>query len=130
MYVDCRGFGFNIPANEKITKIKHHWVGRLTSNTANPQFEIKFFNYINQNGQDIVSSRATDTIAKTAGTNWQTFIKEVNPQSLTPKMINSGNFAGRVEYGTNQTTNTGAIYWTYYHCEVFYIPAQVFYTPA
>ena len=130
MYVDCRGFGFNIPANAKITKIKHHWVGRLTSNTANPQFNIKFFNYINQNGQDIVSSQATDTIAKTAGTNWQTFIKEVNPQSLTPKMINSGNFAGRVEYGTNQTTNTGAIYWTYYHCEVFYIPAQVFYNPA
>lgn len=124
MYVDCRGFGFNIPTGATIKKIKHYWVGRLTSNTANPQFSIKFFNYVNNNGQDILSGQVSDTILKSKGTNWQTFEKEVEPLNLTPTLINKSNFAGRVEYGPNQIGNPGAIHWTYYHCEILYIPPQ------
>ena len=124
MYVDGRGFGFNIPIGATIKKIKHYWVGRLTSNTANPQFSIKFFNYVNHNGQDILSGQVSDTILKSKGTNWQTFEKEVEPLNLTPTLINKSNFAGRVEYGPNQIGNSGAIHWTYYHCEICYTPPQ------
>ena len=125
MYVDGRGFGFNIPIGATIKKIKHYWVGRLTKNTNNnPQFSIKFFNYAHHNGQDILSGQVSDTILKSKGTNWQTFEKEVEPLNLTPTLINNSNFAGRVEYGPNQIGNTGAIHWTYYHCEILYTPSQ------
>lgn len=124
MYVDCRGFNFNIPTGATIKKIKHYWVGRLNSNTANPQFSIKFFSWTHNNGQDILSGQVSDTILKSKGTNWQTFEKEVEPLNLTPALINNSNFAGRVEYGANQVGNTGAIYWTYYHCEILYVPPQ------
>lgn len=124
MYVDCRGFNFNIPAGATIKKIKYRWVGRLTSNTSNPQFSIKFFSYVNNNGQDILSGQVSDTILKSKGTNWQTFDKEVEPLNLTPTLINNSNFAGRVEYGPNQIGNTGAIHWTYYACEILYVPPQ------
>lgn len=124
MYVDGRGFNFNIPTGATIKKIKYRWVGRLNSNTANPQFSIKFFSYVNHNGQDILSGQVSDTILKSKGTNWQTFDKEVEPLNLTPALINNSNFAGRVEYGPNQVGNTGAIYWTYYACEILYVPPQ------
>lgn len=124
MYVDCRNFNFNIPTGATIKKIKYHWVGRLTSNTANPQFDIKFFSYINNNGQDILSGQVSDTILKSGATNWQTFDKEVEPLNLTPALINNSNFAGRVQYGTNQVGNTGDIHWTYYACEILYVPPQ------
>ena len=125
MYVDCRGFNFNMPTGATVKKIKHYWVGRLTKNTTNnPQFSIKFFNYAHHNGQDILSGQVSDTILKSKGTNWQTFEKEVEPLNLTPTLINNSNFAGRVEYGPNQIGNTGAIHWTYYHCEILYTPSQ------
>lgn len=124
MYVDCKNFNFNIPTGAIIKKIKYHWVGRLTSNTANPQFDIKFFSYVNHNGQDILSGQVSDTILKSGATNWQTFEKEVEPLNLTPALINKSNFAGRVEYGPNQVGNTGDIHWTYYACEILYIPPQ------
>lgn len=124
MYVDCRGFNFNIPTGATIKKIKYRWVGRLNSNTANPQFSIKFFSYVNHNGQDILSGQVSDTILKSKGTNWQTFDKEVEPLNLTPALVNNSNFAGRVEYGPNQLGNTGDIYWTYYACEILYVPPQ------
>lgn len=124
MYVDCRGFNFNIPTGATIKKIKYRWVGRLNSNTANPQFSIKFFSYVNHNGQDILSGQVSDTILKSKGTNWQTFDKEVEPLNLTPALVNNSNFAGRVEYGPNQVGNPGAIYWTYYACEILYVPPQ------
>ena len=99
-------------------------MGRLTSNTANPQFDIKFFSYINHNGQDILSGQVSGIILKSGATNWQTFDKEVEPLNLTPALINKSNFAGRVEYGPNQVGNTGDIHWTYYACEILYIPPQ------
>ena len=123
-YVDVRGFGFNIPTNATIKYIRHYWVGRLTSTTANPQFDVKFFNYINWNGSDLTSEIASSTILKSGSTNWQTLQVDVSPGNLTPEMINSSNFNGRAEYGANQVTNSGTIHWTYYHVEVFYIPAQ------